>query len=144
RPVTRKEFLQAYLATSEAQVASMIANIEASSIDPAKKKTAIQQRRDQLTKIQTTASARLSRMSPSEADQPSFLTAANLVQFADFTPEAQGGRALVRLDRSYLDASVPKYAPQFVVVYWRWQKGVPSENFRAEFEKRFDPGALVK
>ena len=29
-------------------------------------------------------------------------------------------------------------APQFVVVYWRWQRGVPSENFRAEFERRFE------
>jgi len=27
-------------------------------------------------------------------------------------------------------------------VYWRWQKNVPSENFRAEFERRFDSTAL--
>jgi hypothetical protein len=144
RPVTRKEFLQAYLAGVDEQVAQMIAQIEASSLDTSRKKTAIQQRRDQLTKLQATASGRLSRMSPGEAEQAAFLTAANLVQFADFTPEAQGGRALVRLDRGYLDAGVAKYAPQFIVVYWRWQKGVPSENFRAELERRFDPAALAK
>src|SRR5215470_9960530 len=144
KPVTRKEFLQAYLATSEAQVATMIAGIEASSLDATKKKTAIQQRRDQMTKIQAAASARLSRMSASEGEQAAYLTGANLVQFADFTAEAQGGRALVRLDRGYLEAGVPKYAPRFVVVYWRWQKGVASENFRTEFERRFDPGPIAK
>lgn len=144
RPVTRKEFLQAYLAAGEAQVAAMVAGIQTSSLDPAKKKAAIQQRKDQLGKLQATASARLSRMSASEADQPAFLTGANLVQFSDFTPEAQGGRALVRLDRGYLESGVAKYAPQFVVVYWRWQKGVPSENFRAELERRLDPAAIQK
>lgn len=143
KAVTRKEFLQAYLAAVEAQAAPLIADIEKSSLDPARKTNAIQQRRDQIAKLQSTASARLARMSPAEADQPAYLTPPNLVQFKDFTPEAQGGRALVRLDRGYLDAGVPKYAPQFVVVYWRWQKGVPSENFRAEFERRFDPAAVA-
>ena len=104
----------------------------------------MQQRRDQVSKLKATASARLSSMSPGEAEQPAFLTGPNLVQFKEFTPEAQGGRALMRLDRSALDATVPKFAPQFVVVYWRWQKNVPSENFRAEFERRFDPGALAQ
>ena len=51
---------------------------------------------------------------------------------------------LVRLDRSAVDATVSRVAPQFAVVYWRWQKNVPSENFRAEFERRFDPGALTQ
>ena len=143
KTVTRKEFLQAYLAAVEAQAAPLIADIEKSSLDPAKKTNTIQQRRDQIAKLQSTASARLARMSPAEADQAAYLTAPNLVAFKDFTPEAQGGRALVRLDRGYLDAGVPKYAPQFVVVYWRWQKGAPSENFRAEFERRFDPNAVA-
>ncbi len=143
RPVTRKEFLEAYLAAVEAQTAPIVAEIERSSLDPARKTNAIQQRKDQMTKIQATASARLSRMSASEGAQPAYLTAPNLVQFNDFTAEAQGGRALVRLDRTYFDASTAKYAPQFVVVYWRWQKGVASENFRAEFERRFDPNAIA-
>ena len=144
RTVTRKEFLEAYLAAVEARAAPMIASIEASALDAASKADAIKQRRDQVTKIQGTASARLSRMSPGEAEQPAFLTPPNLMQFKDFTPEAQGGRALVRLDRGYLENSVAKYAPQFIVVHWRWQKGVPSENFRTEFERRFDPNALVR
>jgi len=82
-------------------------------------------------------------MSPGEAEQPAYLTAPNLLQFKDFTPEAQGGRALVRLDPSYFDETAPRYAPQFVVVYWRWQKGVASENFRTEFERHFDPNAVA-
>jgi hypothetical protein len=143
RPVTRKEFLEAYLAGIDAQTAAMIAGVERSGLDGAKKASAIQQRKDQMQKLQAGASARLSRMSPTEAAQPAFLTPPNLVQFQDFTAEAQGGRALVRLDRSYFDSTVARYAPQFAVVYWRWQKGVASENFRAEFERRFDPGAIA-
>ena len=141
--VTRKEFLEAYLAGVEAQVAPMIAQIEKSSLDDGRKTNAIQQRKDQVAKLQATAKGRLSRMSPSEAEQPVYLTPQNLVQFQDFTPEAQGGRALVRLDRSYFDDSTPRYAPQFVVVYWRWQKGAASENFRNEFERHFDPSGVA-
>jgi hypothetical protein len=141
--VTRKEFLEAYLAGIEAQVTSMIGEIESSSMDKGKKANAIQQRKDQGAKLEATARGRLGRMSPGEAEQPAYLTAPNLLQFKDFTPEAQGGRALVRLDPSYFDESMPRYAPQFVVVYWRWQKGVASENFRSEFERHFDPSALA-
>jgi hypothetical protein len=143
RPVTRKEFLEAYSAMIEAEISTMVGQVERSGLDPAKKTTAIQQRKDQMLKLQGTAAARLSRMSPSEAAQPAFLTPANLVQFKDFTAEAQGGRALVRLDRSYFEETTARYAPQFVVVYWRWQKGAASENFRNEFERRFDPNAIV-
>jgi len=141
--VTRKEFLEAYLAGVEAQAAPMIAQIERSSLDEGRKTAAIQQRKDQMAKLQATAKGRLGRMSQSEGEQPAYLTAANLLAFQDFTPEVQGGRALVRLDRSYFDDSMPKYAPQFVVVYWRWQKGVASESFRSEFERHFDPSAIA-
>jgi hypothetical protein len=143
RGVTRKEFLEAYLAGVDAQTAAMIAQVERSALDGGKKANAIQQRKDQLTKLQATAKGRLGRMSQSEGEQPAYLTAPNLVEFQDFTPEAQGGRALVRLEKSYFDESMPKYAPQFAVVYWRWQKGVASENFRTEFERHFDPSAVA-
>jgi|GEM_PF-400703 hypothetical protein len=142
KPVTRKQFLEGYLAALDAQGQAMIAEIEKSSVDPGRKDTLVKQRRAQLSTLSATATGRLSRMSPSEAEQQAFLTGPNLVQFKDFTAEAQGGRALVRLDRSAIDASLPRFVPQFVVVYWRWQKNVPSENFRAEFERRFDSTAL--
>jgi hypothetical protein len=144
KAVTRKQFLEAYLAGIEAQVEPMLADIERAKLDPARKVTLVEQRRDQMSKLQAAARARLSSLSPQEAEQPAFVTPANVVQFKDFTPESQGGRALVRLDRAYLQASVARYAPQFVVVYWRWQRGVPSENFRTEFERRFDPSLLAR
>jgi hypothetical protein len=120
----------------------MIAGIERSGLDAGKKAAFVQQRREQMSKLQETARARLAAISGAEAEQPAFLTPVNLVQFKEFTPESQGGRALVRLDRGYFDAGVPRQVPQFVVVYWRWQKTVPSENFRAEFERGFEPAAL--
>lgn len=144
KPVTRRQFLEGYLASLEAQLEPMIADIERSSVDPDRKATLVHQRRDQMSKLQDPARARLGRMSPQEAELPAFLTPPNLFQFKDFTAEQQGGRALVRLDRSYLEGGVPRSAPQFVVVYWRWQKNVPSESFRAEFEKRFDPVAVAR
>ena len=141
KPVTRKQFLEGYLASVEAQIEPMITSIEASGLDPARKATAVQQRRDQISKLQAPARQRLSGMSGAEGEQPASLTATNLFQFKEFTPEDKGGRSLVRLDPGYFDSKVPRAAPQFVVVYWRWQKSVPSENFRAEFERRFDPSA---
>jgi len=142
KAVTRKQFLEAYLAALDAQGQAMIAEIEKASMDPGRKTTLEKQRQAQMSKLTAAASGRLARMSPSEAEQPAFLTGANLVQFSDFTAEAQGGRALVRLDRGALDANLPRFVPQFVVVYWRWQKNVASENFRTEFEKKFDTNAL--
>ena len=142
KAVTRKQFLEAYLALVEAQRKALIAEIQ--KVDPVRKETLIKQRKEQVNKLTETATGRLSRMSPSEAEQPAFLTGPNLVQFKDFTPEAQGGRALVRLDRGALDPGLPRFVPQFAVVYWRWQKNVPSDAFHTEFERRFDADALVQ
>jgi len=144
KEVTRKQFLEAYLASLDAQGKAMIAEIQRSPIDPGRKDTLIKQRKAQVSKLTETATGRLSRMSPAEAEQPAILTGPNLIQFKDFTPEAQGGRALVRLDRGALDATLPGFIPQFAVVYWRWQKNVPSENFHTEFERRFDADALAQ
>jgi hypothetical protein len=142
KPVTRRQFLEAYLAATQAQLDPMLAAIERSPLDPAKKTVAIEQRRDQISKLQAPARARLSAMSPAEGEQPAFLSPTGIVQFKDFTPEANGGRALVRLDPTFFDPKAPKVAPQFIVVYWRWQKSPASENFKNEFERRFDPSAL--
>jgi hypothetical protein len=142
KPVTRRQFLEAYIAATQAQLDPMLADIERSSLDPSKKAAAAEQRRDQISKMQAPARARLSAMSPAEGEQPALLAPSSIVQFKDFTSEANGGRALVKLDPTYFDPKAPKAAPQFVVVYWRWQKSVPSENFKNEFERRFDPSAL--
>ncbi len=144
KPVTRRQFLEAYIASVEEQAAPMIARIENSPLDSDKKAAAVQQRREQISNLQSAARARLARMSPGEAEQPAFLSPENVVHFKDFTPEGQGGLALMRLDQTYLDARLPRYAPQFVVVYWRWQKTVPSESFRTEFEQRFDLTPLTR
>ncbi|HEY1908557.1 MAG TPA: hypothetical protein VGG91_21110 [Myxococcaceae bacterium] len=142
KPVTRKQFLEGYLAAIQAQLDPMLADIERSPVDPAKKAVLVEQRRDQISKLQAPARARLSAMSGAEGEQPAFLSPANIVQFKDFTPEASGGRALVKLDPTYFDPKVNRAAPQFIVVYWRWQKSAPSESFKNEFERRFDPSAL--
>jgi hypothetical protein len=142
KPVTRRQFLEAYLAATQAQLDPMLAEIDRSPLDPAKKAAAVEQRKDQISKLQAPARARLSAMSGTEGEQPAYLAPSSIVQFKDFTPEANGGRALVRLDPTYFDPKVPRAAPQFIVVYWRWQKNAPSENFKNEFERRFDPSAL--
>jgi len=142
-PVTRKEFLEAYLGAVEARIAPLIANIEKSSTDPTRKATAVAQRREQIAHLQQRARVRLASLSPAEAGEPALLTYGDLFDFKDFATEERGGRALVRLDRRYFEAKVPAYVPRFAVVYWRWQRSVPSEAFRAEFERRFDPAALA-
>ena len=49
---------------------------------------------------------------------------------------------LVRRNPDYFDAKLPRYVPQFFVVYWRWYKGKPEENFKNELEAKLDFTAL--
>jgi len=143
KPVTRRQFLEGYIAAIQAQLDPMLAEIERSPLEPAKKAAAVEQRKEQISKLQAPARARLSAMSGAEGEQPAFVSPANIVQFKDFTPETSGGRAVVKLDPTYFDPKANRVAPQFIVVYWRWQKSPPSESFKNEFERRFDPSALA-
>src|SRR6516164_8190589 len=60
KPVTRRQFLEAYLAATQVQLDAMVADIDRSGLDPARKAAAAEQRREQLSQLQAPARARLS------------------------------------------------------------------------------------
>ena len=141
--VTRKEFLEGYLAWAEARSSTQRSGLEKSALDPARKADALRRFDDWQAKQQAPVRAKLSAMAPGDAAQPAFLGPEGVFGFKDFSTEERGGRALVRVDPGYINRKLAPHVPQFVVVYWQWEKNVPSEAFREEFERRFDPSAVA-
>ena len=77
-----------------------------------------------------------------ELEQPAIVDAVDFSKFNGFSTEAKGGRRLVSLNPDYFDSKLPKYVPQFLIVYWRWDKGKPQENFKNQLEANFNFNAL--
>lgn len=84
----------------------------------------------------------LNTMSEEQAEMPAIVGIAYAYGFKKFLTEEEDGRMLVRLNPDYFDSKLPKYVPQFLVVYWRWQKNKYSENFKKEVEANFKFEAL--
>lgn len=74
----------------------------------------------------------------SELAEPAILDFNNLLEFEEFSTLEKGGRELVRLNPEYFDSKLPKYVPQFLIVYWRWDKNKPAENFKDQLEANFN------
>ena len=74
--------------------------------------------------------------------QPAIVDNVDFSKFKGFSTEAKGGRQLVSLNPGYFDSKLPKYVPQFLIVYWRWEKKKASENFKDQLEANFNFNAL--
>ena len=142
-PVTRKQFLEGYLAWAEAQSAKFRAGMEKSTLDPARKAETLRRFDDMQAKQEAPARAKLSAMPPGDAAEPAIVGPDGVFGFKDFSTDERGGRALVQVDPAYVDRKLAPQAPQFVVVYWSWEKNVPSEAFHDEFERGLDPSAVA-
>jgi hypothetical protein len=55
----------------------------------------------------------------------------------NFSSLEKGGQLLVTVDSSYFDHRLPRYAAQFIVLYWRWDMKAPGLNFKSQFEDNF-------
>lgn len=75
-------------------------------------------------------------------DQPAILDYNNLLQFKEFSTTNAGGRELVRLNPVYYDLSLPKSAPQLLIVYWSWDDKPPTNNWRDQMEQNFNFNVL--
>jgi hypothetical protein len=62
--------------------------------------------------------------------------------FKGFTTEERGGRMVVLINPAYFNMQLPRYAPQFMVLYWSWDKNAPARNFISQFEENFPIGTL--
>ena len=84
----------------------------------------------------------LANSTEEELQQPAIIKVLDITSFKGFSTDAQGGQQLVRLNPDYFDNRLPKYVPQFLIVYWRWDKGEAEENFRTQLEANFNFNAL--
>jgi hypothetical protein len=84
----------------------------------------------------------LDKSTEQELAQPAIVDDVDFLKFNGFSSEAKGGRQLVSLNPDYFDSKLPKYVPQFFIVYWRWDKGKPQENFKTQLETNFNFNAL--
>lgn len=89
-----------------------------------------------------TAQDLLNSMSKEEAGMPAIVSGDYVSKFEQFSTEEKGGRMLVRLNPDYFNSKLPKYVPQFLIVYWRWEKNKASEKFKDQFEANFNFDAL--
>src|ERR1035437_1743709 len=74
--------------------------------------------------------------------QPAIVDDIDFLKFIGFSTEAKDGRRLVSLNPGYFDSKLPKYVPQFLIVYWRWEKNKASENVKDQLEANFSFNAL--
>ena len=88
------------------------------------------------------AQDQLANSTEEELQQPAVIKSLDITSFKGFSTEAEGGQQLVRLNPAYLDSKLPKYVPQFLIVYWRWDKGKVEENFKNQLEANFNFNAL--
>lgn len=84
----------------------------------------------------------LTKSTDEELEQPAILDGVNISGFKGFSSDAKGGQQLVRLNPDYFDNRLPGYVPQFLIVYWRWDKGRAEENFKNQLEANFNFAAL--
>jgi len=54
-----------------------------------------------------------------------------------FGDEEKGGIKLITLAGKYFNKDLPRYAPQFMVLYWRWTEHPSSLSFKKQFEENF-------
>lgn len=54
-----------------------------------------------------------------------------------FSTGAEGGSMLVTENPAYIRKDLPKYVPQFMVLYWSWGDAANSKYFRQMIEANF-------
>ena len=84
----------------------------------------------------------LANSTEDDLQQPAIIKFFDISGFKGFTTEAEGGRELVHLNPDYFNSKLPRYVPQFLIVYWRWDKGKAEENFKNQLEANFNFTAL--
>ena len=142
-PVTKQQFLRVSLTHYEKEKVRSLAAFEGPYPGSnAMKEQWMQRTSKSFDDRMKPAQELLGKLSEEEARQPAIVDYKNYLEFTSFTTEEKGGQMLVRRNPDYFDAKLPGYVPQFFVVYWRWYKGKPEENFKNELEAKLDFTAL--
>jgi hypothetical protein len=70
----------------------------------------------------------------------------NLAFKGYFAKQGQPGIKLINFTTKYFNTALPRYVPQFIVLYWKWGQDPPSLKFAKEMEENFPVkklGALI-
>lgn len=54
-----------------------------------------------------------------------------------FADENNGGSRVIAFSSKYFNNNLPRYVPQFVILYWRWTEDPVSLIFKKQFEENF-------
>ncbi len=54
-----------------------------------------------------------------------------------FAKQGQSGIKLINFSAKYFNMALPRYVPQFIVLYWKWGQDPPSLKFAKEMEENF-------
>jgi len=119
---SRENFLKNYL-SSRQQKENLLAKIEKNHEDEIKP-----------------AQDFLANSSEAELAQPAIID--DLTGFKQFSTFQKGGRELVRLNPDYFDRKLPRFVPQFLIVYWRWDDHAAGKYFNKQIEEHFNFTAL--
>jgi len=81
----------------------------------------------------------LANTSAETLEQPAFIDPKyNALNFKGiFGDENNGGTKLVAVGAKYFDKDLPRYVPQFMVLYWSWELDPVSLRFKEQFEENF-------
>ena len=61
----------------------------------------------------------------------------NELKFRGTFGNDSNGTRLVAVGAKYFNTDLPRYVPQFMVLYWRWTRDPVSLRFKEQFEKNF-------
>jgi hypothetical protein len=79
----------------------------------------------------------LNNESSNDLQQPAIVNNDYTSVFKGFTTDEKGGRMIVLVNTGYFNMQLPKYVPQFIAVYWSWDKNSSTQNFKKQFEENF-------
>ena len=79
----------------------------------------------------------LNNESSNDLRQPAIVNSDYTGIFKGFSSDEKGGRMIVLIDTSYFNMQLPKYVPQFIAMYWSWDKSNATQNFKTQFEENF-------
>jgi len=155
-PVSRKEYLKAFLIAKEntrhmltGAITTMSLSTEAQQTANKNYKTPAQKRTEELDNYekvyqqQIKAATNLLNTS-AEADLllPAYFSNYQYENdFNGFAP-ANKGMQMVILNDSYFNPKLSKAIPQFIILYWQWEKNDASQKFNDQIVNHFDFGAV--
>jgi len=80
----------------------------------------------------------LKSLNENELKEPASVNEVNWTSLArGFTTQEKGGRMIVFVNNDYFNLKLPAYVPQFIALYWEWDKNSAAQNFKKQIEENF-------